>query len=139
VTYTVPKVDVVVSGTFHSLPYPGNNFPSVANQSLGGVAVASPLETTLGRPFSNGQAVTFLNLVKPGALYGDRLNQIDFRVAKLLKLGRGRAMIGVDLFNALNAASILTYNNTFVPGGTWLQPSSVLTARMAKISAEVTF
>ena len=31
VTYTVPKVDVLVSGTLHSLPYPGNNFPSVAN------------------------------------------------------------------------------------------------------------
>jgi hypothetical protein len=31
VTCTVPKVDVLVSGTLHSLPYPGNNFPSVAN------------------------------------------------------------------------------------------------------------
>jgi hypothetical protein len=48
-------------------------------------------------------------------------------------------MIGVDMFNALNSSTILTYNNTFVPGGTWLQPSSVLTARMAKITAEFTF
>jgi hypothetical protein len=59
----VPKLDMLVSGMFHNLPYPGNNFPSVANQSIGGVATASPSQTTFGRPFSNGQAVTFLNIV----------------------------------------------------------------------------
>ena len=31
-------------------------------------------------------------------------------------------MIGIDMYNALNSSAILTYNNTFVPGGTWLQP-----------------
>ena len=28
-TYTVPKIDVLISGTFRSLPYAGNEFPSV--------------------------------------------------------------------------------------------------------------
>jgi hypothetical protein len=75
VTYTVPKVDVLVSGTFHSLPYPGNNFPSVANQSIGGVATVTPAQTTLGRPFSNGQAVAFLNIVsrEPSTAIGSTL------------------------------------------------------------------
>ena len=45
----------------------------------------------------------------------------------------------VDLFNALNSGAILTYNNNFVPNGTWLQPISILTGRMAKFSAEFTF
>jgi hypothetical protein len=35
--------------------------------------------------------------------------------------------------------AILTYNNSFVPGGTWLQPIAVLTGRLAKFSAEFTF
>ena len=39
-TYTVPKVDVLISGTFRSLPYPGNEFPSVQSQSLGGQVTA---------------------------------------------------------------------------------------------------
>ena len=33
----------------------------------------------------------------------------------------------------------LTYNNAFVPGGTWLQPLTVVTARMVRFSAEFTF
>ena len=48
-------------------------------------------------------------------------------------------MVGLDLYNALNSGAILSYNNSFVPGGTWLQPISILTGRMAKISAEFTF
>jgi hypothetical protein len=30
-------------------------------------------------------------------------------------------------------------SNNFVPNGTWLQPISILTGRMAKFSAEFTF
>ena len=46
-------------------------------------------------------------------------------------------MIGVDLFNALNSGAILSYNNTF--NAIWLQPLTILTPRMAKITAELTF
>ena len=41
--------------------------------------------------------------------------------------------------NALNSSAILTYSNTFVRGGIWLQPQSVLTGRPARISAEFSF
>ena len=80
-----------------------------------------------------------VNLIEPGSKYGDRLNQLDFRVAKILRFGRTRTTIGVDLYNALNSSAILTYSNTFVPGGIWLVPNSVLTGRLARISAEFTF
>ena len=45
----------------------------------------------------------------------------------------------IDLYNALNTSAILTCNNTFVPNGTWLQPLTVVTARMIRFSAEFTF
>ena len=48
-------------------------------------------------------------------------------------------MVGVDLYNALNSSAILTYNAAFAPGGAWNTPVTVLTARLAKISAEITF
>jgi len=31
------------------------------------------------------------------------------------------------------------YNGAFVPGGTWLQPTSILTPRLFRFSAEFTF
>jgi len=48
-------------------------------------------------------------------------------------------MIALDLYNALNANPILTYNNSFTPGGPWLQANSILTGRLARISAELTW
>ena len=80
-----------------------------------------------------------VNLLAPGERYGDRLNQLDFRVAKILKFGGNRAMIGLDLYNVLNSSAVLTYNNAFIPGGTWLQPNSILTPRLARVSAEFNF
>ena len=80
-----------------------------------------------------------MNLIEPGTLYGDRLNQLDFRIAKILKFGGRRAMVGVDLYNVMNSSTVLTYNNAFVPGGPWLQPNSILTPRLARISAEFSF
>jgi len=81
-----------------------------------------------------------VNLIEPGTKYGDRINQLDFRVAKILRFGRTKTMIGVDMYNALNASAILTYNNTYAgPGGTWLQPNSILTGRMTRISAEMSW
>ena len=78
-----------------------------------------------------------INVLSPGAMYGDRVNQLDFRVAKILKFSGKRAMIALDLYNAMNANPILTYNNAFVPGGPWLQPVWSLTPRICRISLDV--
>jgi hypothetical protein len=80
-----------------------------------------------------------VNLVEPGSMYGDRLNQLDFRIAKIVRFGRTRTTVGADLYNVMNSSAVLTYNNGFVPGGPWLQPLTVLTGRFARISAELTF
>ena len=94
---------------------------------------------SLGRSLSGNATSVTVNLIEPGTLYGDRLNQVDFRVAKILKFGGKRAMIALDLYNALNSSATLTYNPAYVAGGSWLQPNSVLTARLARISAEFNF
>ena len=130
-SYTIPKIDVQVSGVFQSKP----GALLAANYAVPSAVVAQ----SLGRlPSGNVTNVT-VNLIEPGTMYGDRLNQLDFRVAKILRFGGTRTMVGVDLYNALNSSAVLTYNNAFVPGGTWLQPNSILTARLARISAEFTF
>jgi hypothetical protein len=127
--YTIPKIDVQISGVMQSKPGP----LLAANYSVLNAAVVP----SLGRNLSGNATQVTVNLIEPGTLYGNRLNQLDLKVAKRLWFRSTRAMIGIDLFNALNSGAILSYNNTF--NAIWLQPLTILTARMAKITAEFTF
>ena len=94
----------------------------------------------LGRAPSGGVANVTVNLVAPGELYGDRVNQLDLRFSKILRFGAARTKISLDLYNSLNANPALTYNQTYNPTTTtWLTPTSVLAARVIKIGASVDF
>ena len=128
-SYSIPKIDVRVSGTFQSKP----GAQLAANYNVPNAIVAA----SLGRSLSGNAANVAVNVVAPGTLYGDRITQLDFRVAKILKLGRTRTQVGVDLYNALNSSAVQTYNQTFGPA--YLTPTLVLPARFAKISAQVDF
>jgi hypothetical protein len=136
-TYTVPKVDMQVSGVFQSKV----GALLAANYDVPAAEVAK----SLGRAPSGNVTFVTVNLLEPGSRYGDRINQLDFRVAKILRFSGKRAMVALDMYNALNANPILTYNNAFVPNGPWLQPRSfagagaVLTGRLFRISAEFNF
>ena len=70
---------------------------------------------------------------------GPRVNQLDLRVGKVLRFSSQRATVSVDMFNAFNADTVLTYNQAFTPGGQWLVPNTVLTARTAKITVQYDF
>jgi hypothetical protein len=98
------------------------------------------VQPSLGRPLSNNATSVSVNLLAPGDVFGERVNQLDFRVGKILRFGRQRATISADLFNALNKDYILTYQQTYVPTTTtWLTPLSVLTARSTKITVQWDF
>ena len=97
-------------------------------------------QSSLGRPLAGNVQNVTINLVQPGTLYGDRVNELDLRFAKLLRFGNTRTRISLDLYNALNSAAVLSYNQTFNPATTtWLTPTSVLAARVAKIGASIEF
>ena len=73
-----------------------------------------------------------VNLLAPGDRWGDRVNELDLRVAKVFRLGRTRTNVGVDVYNVFNSSAVLSYNQTFIPGDSWLTPLMVLTPRFAK-------
>jgi hypothetical protein len=151
VTYTVPKVDVLVSGTIKSVAYPGNEFPSVQSQSLGGQTLGLFLgipgvdSTNLGRPLSSGIPIQFLQIVEPGELYGDRLTSVDLRLGKILKFGgTGRTSINFDIYNLFNANTTEVFQRNYTapstpPRSTYLDPLSIMSARFFKISAQFDF
>jgi len=79
-------------------------------------------------------------LLLPGDVYGDRVNQFDLRLAKILRFGRTKTLVGVDLYNLLNANPGLSYNETFTGAGqTWLRPTSILLPRFARFNVTVDF
>jgi len=140
--YNVPKFDVQLSGTFRSLPYAGNEFPSVQSQSLGGTVL------DFGT-FGSGNPIEFLNIVKPGALYGNRLNAVDLRLSKVLKLGifkEGRAHANFDVYNLFNSNTTEVYQRNYTapaaagaPRSTYLDPLSIMSARYFKFGTQIDF
>lgn len=114
-SFTVPRVNLQVSGTFQSKPTVGQNFPGIASESLVANRVVGSAQA--GRPLS-GVAITTVNIVKPGTLYGDRLNQFDLRVARGVSFERGRVNLAVDIYNLFNTSVADSYQQTF--GTSWL-------------------
>jgi len=131
-SYIIPKADVMISGTFQSLP----GYNVVANY----LAFDSG---TLGHAFGSSLIVPFstFQIVQDGALYGDRLNQLDFRVSKVFKLHTTRTLINFDFFNVLNANPVLTENQTYspFPPNPWRTPQSILQARFFKLGVQFDF
>ncbi len=120
-----------MSGTFRS----DQGAVIAANYTVTSAVAAQ----SLGRPLAGATPNISVNLIAPGEIYGDRVNEIDFRVAKVLKFGHTRTNVGFDIYNILNANPVLTYNNAFIPNGAWLVPTSVLQSRFVKFSASFDF
>jgi len=141
-SYTVPKVDVLVSGTVRSQP---------------------PLERTANWTIPNALILAAAGRLPPGAqLTGnttvnvldtdhrlfadDRRTQIDMRFAKIFRFGSKRVDLGIDLSNLLNTNYTTTYENTYqytvgntAQGGTWNNPTAVYTPRFIRWNLTIDF
>ena len=130
-SYLVPKIEVQLAATLQSKP----GVMVAANYAIPNEVVAP----ALGRDLSaNAQNVT-VNLVPAGQMYGDRLNELDVRMAKVVRIGASRSTIGLEVYNALNSSAVLAYNTAYVPNGPWLQPMAVMTPRLFKFTFGIDF
>ena len=133
-TYTIPRINVQVSGTWRSDP--GDDL--AANFVVTNAWIASGPQP-LGRDLSEAANVT-VNLIEPQTFFAPRRNNIDMRVAKIFRYGRTRAQIGFDIYNLTNTDVVTGFNQTFSPTSTtWLTPTDIQPARYAKISAQFDF
>ena len=102
---------------------------------------SSVIRPSLGRDLIGGAANVTVNLVPPGSMFGERLNQLDLRFAKLLRFGQTRTSLNLDLYNVFNVSTVLaensTYSNASITG--WRVPTTIVTARFAKISVQFDF
>ena len=129
-SYGLPWYGIRVAGTLQSIPGPMVNATSVFNNTN------RPTSTNLARPFTLGQAT--VNLVEPGTMYGDRLNQIDLRLTKVVNVGRGRVDLNVDFYNAFNSDAVTLENGAF-SAAAWRLPLTVIQPRFVKFAVRWDF
>jgi hypothetical protein len=141
----VPKVDVLVSAIFRSQ---ANAQPGAAVGTNGSSRsatyrmTAAQFQAATGRPLAPGLATQDVDLLLPGAVYGDRINVVDMRFAKILRFGKTRTNVGMDLYNLFNANTPTTYETVYDPatnGARWLQPTAVLLPRFMRFNVQVDF
>jgi hypothetical protein len=133
-SYTVPKIGVLVAGTWALNPGASLAANYVANNT---VVNAGP--QPLGRNLSESNTVT-VNLIEPNTLFGERRNSIDLRLSKILRYGRTRTQVGIDLYNLVNADTITGYSQTFSPtSATWLNAQTIVPARYVRFNAQIDF
>ena len=128
-SYTLPWYGIRVAGTLQSLPGPALLAQNIYNNTN------RPTSTTLGRPFTLAQANA--NLLSPGDGYGDRLNQIDLRLTKIVNVGKGRVDLNVDFYNAFNSDAVITEISAFGPA--FRRPTTVIQPRFVKFAARWDF
>ena len=100
-------------------------------------AAIAAATTTLGRAYSRGPNARFFNIVEAGAVYVERMRQLDLRMSKLFRVGTTRTSINFDFYNVLNSNSVINENITY--GATWRTPQLILLPRIFKLSAQFDF
>jgi hypothetical protein len=141
-SYTIPKVDVLVSATLRSqAPDTITATWQVPNSVIAAALGRLPVGST-----ATGN--TNINLTdNEHRIYDEeRRTQIDMRFAKIMRFGRTRTDVGVDVFNLLNTNYVTAYNTTYIyntdntprPSG-WATPTSIYTPRFVRLNFTVNF
>jgi hypothetical protein len=141
-SYTVPKIDVSIGASYQNIPglelqanYQDFNSDVARDPSLGGLG-------HLPFPAVSATATTTVALIPPQNQYYDRVNQLDLRMGKILRYGRTRGNVSLDLYNVFNKSTITSAGFTYSPNAAsnqWLGPSAVIAPRLAKVSVTFDF
>ncbi|MEQ1575835.1 MAG: hypothetical protein ABL993_16470, partial [Vicinamibacterales bacterium] len=140
-SYTIPKVDVQVSATIQSYDAAAAAGSQITNPIFSMVqanytatnAVVSP---SLGRNLSGSAPNMTVNLIAPGSIHGDRVQQFDMSFGKILRFGRTRTNLKLEVFNLLNSNAVLTENANYAA---FRGPLTILQARFAKLGVQFDF
>jgi hypothetical protein len=146
-SYTIPKIDVLLSASMRSLETtPGggvatNGLSLAANYLMPNTYVAQYLGRLPANALPTG--TTTVNLLNPGVLYTlRRTNLVDMRFAKLFKFAGNRLDVGMDLYNLFNSNVTTAYQQTYeqrTDGAAWLTPTGIAAPRLARFHVTLTF
>ena len=147
-SYQMPKLDILTSLIIRSNRTNAGEVASNGSTLDGNYRIPNSVIRTpqfLGRLPAGAPPTgsTTVNLLTPDMLYPvERRTQLDMRFGKILRFGRARYDLSVDVYNLLNENAALTYEETYQQtdnGATWLQPLSVMQPRLARFSVTASF
>jgi hypothetical protein len=143
-SYTIPKIDVLISGTVRSQP----PLQLTASWQVPNSAIAASLgHLPVGAVATGTTTLQLLPLNDSNKLYADqRRTQIDMRFAKVLRFGRTRSDIGIDVYNLLNTNYATAFNTTYIyntdnaarPAG-WGTPTGIFQPRFVRFNYTIDF
>lgn len=120
-SYQLPY-GVRVSANFQSVPGSERSILYQVNRQILPALVPSSLNVRLN---------------EPGTLYNNRVNQLDFSLAKSIRSGGVDVRPELSLFNMLNANPVLIQINTF--GSSLNNASSIQSPRLLRLGVTVKF
>jgi hypothetical protein len=134
-SYTLPR-DVIVSLVFQNIAGP----PITATYAVANDQIAPSLGRNLAACGTRSPCTSTVNvpLVTPGTMFDDRMERLDLRLAKRIRLTSRVAFQGnFNIYNVFNASAVNALNTTFGPR--WLEPSRVEDGRLLQFSASVSY
>ena len=130
-SYPLPY-GIELSGVYQNLP----GIPILAD-----VIFFPPQVVGLGRPLTS-PTVT-IPVIEPNTQFEDRINQVDFRIAKVFRGDFGRLRLPFDLYNMFNTNTVQQRNNAYGPstagGAGWGTPTRILSGRLIKWYVQYSF
>jgi hypothetical protein len=141
-SYTIPKVDVLVSAVLRSQP----QSQLTATWQVPNSVIVAALGHLPPGATATGTTNIGLDDNEHRAYADNRRSQIDMRFAKIVRLGHTRTDIGVDVNNLTNSNYATGYNTTYVYGSDntprlngWATPSSIVNPRFVRLNFTVNF
>jgi hypothetical protein len=142
VTYTIPRIDVLVSTVLRSQP----SSAITANWQVPNSVIAATLGHLPVGALATGTTTIVLTDNEHRVYADERRTQVDMRFAKIVRFGRTRTDVGVDVNNLFNTSYATSFNQTYVyntdnsprPAG-WGTPTGLAFPRFVRFNFTVNF
>jgi len=130
--YTLPY-DFQLSGTFLAIPGDSINANYTVTSAIAGRTV---IASTAGATTLN------VNLIPANTMFLDYRNQLDMRIGRTFRVNRTRIQGFADIFNVLNAGTVIRVNETYGSNpstNAWRTPLQILDGRFVRFGMQLNF
>lgn len=125
--------DFQLSGTFMAIP----GASVAANYTVTAALAGRPIVGTTA-----GGTTIAVNLLEPNTVFLDYRKQLDLRLARSFRTGRTRIQGFADVFNVLNAGTVVRVNETFGANpatNAWMTPLAIMDGRYVRFGMQMSF